>query len=92
MDSSFLLILLLVTPLAGAVIGGFLSDAAARGWALLISLATFGISIYIAMQFFAGVNLAVHPPSALSPESRSSPPSGPTFPSASRTSASGSSS
>jgi len=68
MDSSFLLILLLVTPLAGAVIGGFLSDAAARGWALLVSLATFGISIYIAMQFFAGVNLAVHPPSALSPE------------------------
>jgi NADH-quinone oxidoreductase subunit M len=63
MDSSFLLILLLVTPLAGAVIGGFLSDAAARGWALLVSLATFAISIYIAMQFFAGVNIVVHPSS-----------------------------
>ncbi|HWE04458.1 MAG TPA: NADH-quinone oxidoreductase subunit M [Tepidisphaeraceae bacterium] len=64
MDSSFLLILLLVTPLAGAVIGGFLSDAAAKGWALVVSLATFGVSVWLAMRFFAGADLVVHPPSA----------------------------
>ena len=60
---SLLLILLLAVPLGGAIVGAFLSNAAARSWALVVSLATFAISIVVAMQFFAGVTLVVHPAS-----------------------------
>jgi len=46
-----LLIILLLIPAAGAIIGALLPIAAARAWALLISLATLLVSILIACQF-----------------------------------------
>jgi NADH-quinone oxidoreductase subunit M len=46
-----LLIILLLVPAAGALIGAVLPVAAARSWALLISLATLLISIVILCQF-----------------------------------------
>ncbi len=46
-----LLIILLLIPAAGALIGALLPVAAARSWALLISLATLLVSIVIACQF-----------------------------------------
>ena len=46
-----LLLILLLVPLAGAVIGAFLPKGkAARGWALLVSLATFAVSVVIGFQ------------------------------------------
>lgn len=60
---SYLLILLLAVPLVGALIGAFLPDCSARGWALLVSFVTFVISIWAAMSFFDGCNLTIHPPS-----------------------------
>src|ERR1700684_17834 len=49
--NSPLLILLLLIPAAGALIGAVLPVAAARSWALLISLATLLIFIVILWQF-----------------------------------------
>ena len=39
------LILLLLVPLIGAVVGAFIPVALAKGWALLVSLVTLVISI-----------------------------------------------
>lgn len=49
--NSPLLILLLLIPAAGALIGALLPVAAARSWALLISLATLLVGIVIACEF-----------------------------------------
>lgn len=51
-----LLIILLLVPAAGALIGAVLPVAAARSWALLISLATLLISIIILCQFHFDVS------------------------------------
>ncbi len=49
--NSPLLILLLLIPAAGALIGAMLPIAAARSWALLISLATLLVAVIIGCQF-----------------------------------------
>src|SRR5579872_3443294 len=46
-----LLVILLIVPAAGALIGALLPIAAAKSWALLISLATFLVSVIILFQF-----------------------------------------
>ena len=66
---SSLLILLILTPLVGSIIGAFLPDnSGTRWWALTVSLATFMLSVGAAFIFFtgngSGETLAVHPPSA----------------------------
>src|SRR4051812_38948511 len=61
MDSLWL-ILLLAVPLAGAILGAFVPTSLARGWALLVSLLTFVVSLMLASQVFAG-----HPPIFHSP-------------------------
>jgi NADH-quinone oxidoreductase subunit M len=53
--NSPLLILLLVIPAAGALIGALLPVAAARSWALLISLSTLLVGIIIACKFQYGL-------------------------------------
>ena len=60
---SFSLILLLLIPLLGAIIGGFVPAAAARVWALVVSLATLIVGIVVASQVFAGHAPLVHAPS-----------------------------
>jgi NADH-quinone oxidoreductase subunit M len=50
MDSDLLVILLLI-PAAGALIGALLPVAAARSWALLVALATLIVSIVILAHF-----------------------------------------
>ena len=52
--NSPLLILLLLIPAAGALIGALLPIAAARSWALLISVATLLVGIVIACEFQYG--------------------------------------
>ncbi len=52
--NSPLLILLLLIPAAGALLGALLPVAAARSWALLISLATLLVAIIIACAFHYG--------------------------------------
>jgi NADH-quinone oxidoreductase subunit M len=49
--NSPLLILLLLVPAAGALIGTMLPVAAAKSWALLISVGTFLISLVLLFQF-----------------------------------------
>src|SRR5580658_10468680 len=56
------LILLLLIPLLGAVVGAFVPTNLARGWALLVSLLTLGISIFIAGQLFGGNAPVFNPP------------------------------
>ena len=51
-----LLILLLIVPAAGALIGSVLPIAAAKTWALLISLATLLIAFIVLCQFHFGVS------------------------------------
>jgi NADH-quinone oxidoreductase subunit M len=46
-----LLVILLLIPASGALIGALLPVAAARSWALLISAATFVVGLVIALQF-----------------------------------------
>src|ERR1700727_390843 len=46
-----LLVILLLVPAAGALIGGMLPVAAAKTWALLISVATFFVSLALLCQF-----------------------------------------
>ena len=49
---SLLLPLLLIVPLAGAVITALLPSArAARTWSLLVSVATLAVGVLLAMQF-----------------------------------------
>src|SRR5665213_347066 len=55
------LIALLAVPLFGAVLCAFMNDALARGWALLVSFVTFGISLWLGGQVLSGHAPAVHP-------------------------------
>jgi NADH-quinone oxidoreductase subunit M len=48
---SYLLLMLLLVPLVGALIGAVLPPAGARGWALLVSLATLTIGIVLLFHF-----------------------------------------
>ena len=48
---SFLLLLLLLVPLAGALIGAALPPAAAKSWALLVSLLTLACCVGLLWQF-----------------------------------------
>ena len=49
---SYLLVLILVIPLIGAIIGAMLpSDRAARGWALGVSLATLAVTVVFMAMF-----------------------------------------
>jgi NADH-quinone oxidoreductase subunit M len=54
MMNSPLLILLLLIPAAGALIGALLPIAAARSWAMLISLGTLLVAIIVACAFHYG--------------------------------------
>ncbi|MDB5293328.1 MAG: proton-translocating NADH-quinone oxidoreductase, chain [Phycisphaerales bacterium] len=45
--NSIWLILLLAVPLIGAVVGAFIPEASARGWALMVSLLTLVVSIIL---------------------------------------------
>jgi NADH-quinone oxidoreductase subunit M len=50
--NTILLPLLILVPVIGAIVGAFMPNGkAARNWALLVSLATLGIGIALAMQF-----------------------------------------
>jgi NADH-quinone oxidoreductase subunit M len=60
MDDIWLILLLLV-PLVGAVVGAFIPVALAKGWALLVSLVTLAISIVIACTVFGGGTPVFHP-------------------------------
>src|SRR5690349_642105 len=62
MDSTSL-ILLLAVPLAGALIGAFIPTAQAKMWALIVSLITFAISLYVASLVFSGHAPVLHPAS-----------------------------
>src|SRR4051794_22840275 len=46
-----LLLLILILPLAGAIIGAFLPAASAKGWALLVSVVTAAAALGIASSF-----------------------------------------
>src|SRR5580704_8742363 len=59
------LILLLVIPLIGAVVGAFMPTAMARAWALLVSLLTLAIAIFIAGQLFGGSAPVFNPPNGV---------------------------
>ena len=59
---SFSLILLLLIPLVGAIVGGFVPVSFARMWALLVSLATLVVAIVVASAVFSGHPPIVHPP------------------------------
>jgi NADH-quinone oxidoreductase subunit M len=48
---SMLVILLLLIPALGALVGSLLPVAASRGWALLVSLATLLVAVIIAFRF-----------------------------------------
>jgi NADH-quinone oxidoreductase subunit M len=61
MDS--LLIILLLVPLIGAAVGAFVPAATARMWALVVSLATFVISVILAWAVFNGQLPVIHPAS-----------------------------
>ncbi|MDB5333816.1 MAG: hypothetical protein JWP03_4967, partial [Phycisphaerales bacterium] len=43
--NSIWLILLLTVPLIGALVGAYVPEGSARGWALLVSLVTLLVSI-----------------------------------------------
>jgi NADH-quinone oxidoreductase subunit M len=60
---SYLLLLLLLTPLAGAVVGCALPAAAAKSWALLVSLITLACCVGLVWQFDFHQNLADFAPS-----------------------------
>jgi NADH-quinone oxidoreductase subunit M len=50
--NTILLVLLLVVPLIGAIVGAFMPNGkAARNWALFIALATLGVGIALASKF-----------------------------------------
>src|SRR6476660_4607115 len=50
--NTILLVLLLVVPLIGAIVGAFMPNGkAARNWALLVSLLTLGVGLAIASKF-----------------------------------------
>ncbi len=50
--SAFPIVLLLLIPTAGAILGAFLpSNSMAKTWALLVSLATAAVALYIAVNF-----------------------------------------
>ncbi len=57
--NSILLVLLLVVPLIGAIVGAFMPNGkAARSWALFIALVTLGVGIAIAAQFHFNLDLS----------------------------------
>lgn len=61
--NSILLVLLLVVPLIGAIVGAFMPNGkAARNWALFVALCTLGVGIAIAAQFHFNLDLANYPP------------------------------
>src|SRR6202041_1722542 len=64
----FWLILLLLVPLVGAVVGAFVPAALAKGWALVVSLVTLAISIEIAFAVLGvsgtGMPVVFHPAGA----------------------------
>lgn len=63
MDNSWALILLLLIPLTGAIVGAFIAPGIARLWALLVSLATFIVSLVVASAVFDGHPPVFHPAS-----------------------------
>jgi NADH-quinone oxidoreductase subunit M len=48
---SVLLLIILILPLAGAIVGAFVPAAQARAWALLVSLATAALAVVLALSF-----------------------------------------
>jgi NADH-quinone oxidoreductase subunit M len=48
---NWLLAILILLPMLGAAVGAFVSPKQARSWALLISLATFLVSVVVALAF-----------------------------------------
>ncbi|HUB26024.1 MAG TPA: NADH-quinone oxidoreductase subunit M [Tepidisphaeraceae bacterium] len=52
-ESPILMYLVLI-PLAGSIVGAFVSDHTAKAWALVVSLATFLVSLAAAMSFVYG--------------------------------------
>lgn len=64
MSYSLLLPFLLIVPALGAVLGAFLPNPrVARGWALLVSLATFAIAVALGVEFYRNGPLVFHPES-----------------------------
>jgi NADH-quinone oxidoreductase subunit M len=57
--NSIWLILLLTVPLIGALVGAYVPEGSARGWALLISLVTLLVSIILGIQLASD---PAHPP------------------------------
>jgi NADH-quinone oxidoreductase subunit M len=49
---SVLLLIILILPLAGAIVGAFVPAAQAKAWALLVSLATAALAVVLAVSFF----------------------------------------
>src|SRR5690242_7179393 len=61
--NSILLVLLLVVPLIGAIVGAFMPNGkAARNWALFVALCTLGVGIAIAAQFNLKADLTTTAP------------------------------
>jgi NADH-quinone oxidoreductase subunit M len=56
MESPILMYLVLI-PLAGSIVGAFVSDQTAKAWALVVSLATFFVSLIAAMTFAYGSSI-----------------------------------
>src|SRR5437763_1684200 len=54
------ILLLLIIPLAGAIVCAFLGPALARGWALFVGLATLAAAIVVAVQLMQGNPPAFH--------------------------------
>jgi NADH-quinone oxidoreductase subunit M len=48
---SLLLLIILILPLAGAIVGAFVPAAQAKAWALLVSLATAALAVVLALSF-----------------------------------------
>jgi NADH-quinone oxidoreductase subunit M len=57
--NSIWLILLLTVPLIGALVGAYVPEGSARGWALLVSLVTLLVSIILGIQLASD---PAHPP------------------------------
>jgi NADH-quinone oxidoreductase subunit M len=58
---SWLLVILVLIPLLGAIIGAFVGERSAKAWALVVSLATLAVSIAAALAF----NFSVSTPQLL---------------------------
>jgi len=60
--NNYLLPMLLIVPLLGAVVGAFIHNGPhARHWALMISVITFAVSVVLGFQFYHGASLEFFP-------------------------------